>query len=182
MWRRCSPARLPPRSHERQSRYRAAPEIVPSPPASRVTRRTPPPRLGPRREPASGQEKNGAHSASARRRQPSVSFSREMVAQTTAMRPVSGLDFKACGKKQPPPAAAPGQVHPTASSLASHRVLPAQLNAGLQLLSTFSGPKRHFQVPRLSTLRPGNRAERAAFASIRARLQFFEGARLPAVP
>ena len=35
----------------------------------------------------------------------------------------------------------PGQVHPTARSLGSHRALPVQLNFGLQLLSTVSGTK-----------------------------------------
>jgi len=41
--------------------------------------------------------------------------------------------FTARGKKHPSPRPHPGQVHPIARSLASHRVLPAQLNAGLQL-------------------------------------------------
>jgi hypothetical protein len=36
----------------------------------------------------------------------------------------------------------PRKVHPTARSLTSHPVLPVQRNAGLQLLSTVSVPKR----------------------------------------
>ena len=43
----------------------------------------------------------------------------------------------------PHPAATPGQVHPTARSIASHRALRIQLNAGLQLLGTVSEPKRN---------------------------------------
>ena len=66
------------------------------------------------------------------------------------------------GKKAP---AAPRQVHPTASSLGSHRVLPVQLYAGPQLLSTVSETKteRH---PCSAPLRIGKLA-----ASARARLQ-----------
>jgi hypothetical protein len=56
-----------------------------------------------------------------------------------------------------PPAAALSQVHPIARSLSSHRALPAQLNAGLQPLSTPSGPKRHRRTasPRRCT-QPGS--------------------------
>jgi hypothetical protein len=45
------------------------------------------------------------------------------------------------------------QVHPTARSLSSHRVLPVQLNAKLQLLSTVSDAKTALH-PRVLSLMP----------------------------
>ena len=72
------------------------------------------------------------------------------LAATAAQRAAFAENQRLCqaqrhrSRKNPPPPPhprPPGQVHPTARSLGSHRVLPVQLNSGLQLPSTVSGTK-----------------------------------------
>jgi hypothetical protein len=63
------------------------------------------------------------------------------------MRHDMGTALNSYSLRNPKTTAAPGQVHPTASSVSSHRALPLPLNSAHQLLSTVQEPKRNAPPP-----------------------------------